>query len=87
MKKHLILIFLILLVSCSVKKKANDGKNGKDGMSSSSKHITITKMSIQKSMEFLASDALEGRATGSQGIEKAAVYIENFFKQNEIRFN
>ncbi|MCB0400373.1 MAG: M20/M25/M40 family metallo-hydrolase, partial [Winogradskyella sp.] len=28
---------------------------------------------------------LQGRATGSEGIEKAAVYIENFFKKNGIK--
>ncbi|WP_452219563.1 M28 family metallopeptidase [Lacinutrix salivirga] len=36
-------------------------------------------------MEFLASDELEGRATGSAGIEKAAVYIERFLKANNIK--
>ena len=41
--------------------------------------------SIEKSMTYLASDELEGRATGSEGIEKAAVYIENFLKKNKIK--
>ncbi|WP_412561570.1 M28 family metallopeptidase [Winogradskyella sp. MIT101101] len=36
-------------------------------------------------MEYLASDELEGRATGSEGIEKAAVFIENYFKKNNIK--
>ena len=36
-------------------------------------------------MEYFASDELEGRATGSQGIEKAAVYIETFFRDNNIK--
>ena len=36
-------------------------------------------------MEYLASDELQGRATGSEGIEKAAVYIENYFKSNNIK--
>lgn len=41
--------------------------------------------SIQESMEFLASDELEGRNTGTEGIEKAAVFIEDFFKNNNIK--
>lgn len=45
----------------------------------------ITEASIKKSMEYLASDELQGRATGSEGIEKAAVYIENYFKSNNIK--
>ncbi|WP_422105809.1 M28 family metallopeptidase [Winogradskyella sp.] len=41
--------------------------------------------SIQESMEYLASDELEGRATGTAGIEKAAVFIEAYFKDNKIK--
>ncbi|MAU72548.1 MAG: peptidase M28 [Pseudozobellia sp.] len=36
-------------------------------------------------MNFLASDELEGRDTGSEGIEKAADFIENVFKTNGIQ--
>ncbi|MGB6152808.1 MAG: M28 family peptidase [Pricia sp.] len=35
-------------------------------------------------MGYLASDELEGRDTGSEGIEKAAVFIENAFKKNGV---
>ncbi|WP_347924443.1 M28 family peptidase [Pontimicrobium sp. SW4] len=44
----------------------------------------VTKENIQTAMEYLTSDELEGRATGTPGIEKAAVYIEDYFKQNNI---
>ena len=36
-------------------------------------------------MNFLASDELEGRDSGSEGIEKAADFIEGIFKQNNIK--
>lgn len=36
-------------------------------------------------MNFLASDELEGRDSGSEGIEKAASFIEDIFKQNNIK--
>ncbi len=35
-------------------------------------------------MRFLASDELKGRDTGSQGIEKAAQYIEQFFQKHGV---
>lgn len=35
-------------------------------------------------MDFLASDALNGRDSGSPGIEKAAQYIEGVFKENGV---
>ena len=49
------------------------------------KHITVSKEEIQEKMEYLASDELGGRETGSPGLEKAAVYIEDFFKENKIK--
>ncbi|MCG2461703.1 M28 family peptidase [Flavobacteriaceae bacterium F89] len=39
---------------------------------------------IQNHMEFLASDKLQGRDTGSEGLEKAAEYIEYNFQKNNI---
>lgn len=40
---------------------------------------------VKLSLEYLASDELGGRDTGSEGIEKAAVFIENIFKQHNIK--
>ncbi len=39
---------------------------------------------IANLMEFLASDELHGRDTGSEGIEKAAQYIKAIFEENHI---
>lgn len=36
-------------------------------------------------MNFLASDDLKGRDSGSEGIEKAASFIEDIFKQNNLK--
>ncbi|MEH6678914.1 MAG: M28 family peptidase [Sediminicola sp.] len=36
-------------------------------------------------MDYLASDSLHGREAGSDGIEKAATFIENFFKENNVQ--
>ncbi len=72
---------MLLIVGCGIRQKRADGKSGKDGVTP---NVEITSETVKKSMEYLASDELEGRATGTDGIEKAAVYIENYFKENGI---
>ena len=67
-----------LIMACSIKEKVVDSKDR------NSVKPKISQQDIKYSMEYLASDELEGRATGSLGIEKAAVFIENYLKQNGI---
>ncbi|GAA4280797.1 M28 family peptidase [Gaetbulibacter aestuarii] len=45
----------------------------------------IQKSQIKADLEYLASDSLQGRETGSPGIEKAAQFIEANFKSNQIK--
>lgn len=40
---------------------------------------------VRQTLFYLASDALQGRDSGSEGIGKAAVYIENIFKASGVR--
>ena len=47
--------------------------------------MQMVRASVASSMNYLASDELGGRATGSTGIEKAAVYIENYLDQHNIQ--
>ena len=96
MKKILSVVLVALLISCSASRKAVDTKSTTNKtpvvpntptvplVPKATKSI-VKESEIKASMEFLASDALEGRATGSQGIEKAAVFIENYFKANGIK--
>lgn len=42
---------------------------------------TISEKTVQKHLETLASDEMQGRRAGSEGIEKAAQYIEKEFKR------
>lgn len=44
------------------------------------KEIIIQAEEVDDIVTYLASDELEGRDTGSEGIEKAAIYIESYFK-------
>lgn len=82
MKRLLVLVSVLTILSCSIHKKAADGKPGRDGKSTS---VEITETSIRENLEYLASDELEGRQTGTKGIEKAAVFIENFFRKNNVK--
>ncbi|WP_339889296.1 M28 family peptidase [uncultured Flavobacterium sp.] len=40
---------------------------------------------VAKTLKFLASDDNEGRDSGSKGIEKASVFLENLMKENGIK--
>ena len=46
---------------------------------------TTTKISIQQRVEFLASDELEGRMTGSKGAKRAAEHIATQFTQLNLK--
>lgn len=70
MNKYLSIVIIVTLFGCGTAKN---------------KGASIMRDSVKTSLEFLASDALEGRNTGSKGIEKAAVYIEDVFKRNKVK--
>jgi len=70
MNRYLSIIVVLLLLSCS---------------SSKTMIIPIAEDSVKSNLEYLASDELEGRKTGSEGIEKAAIFIEKNFKKNNIK--
>ncbi|NBP30512.1 MAG: hypothetical protein EBV23_13240, partial [Flavobacteriia bacterium] len=42
---------------------------------------TVALSDLQRHLKVIASDAMEGRETGTPGIEKAAVYLETEFKR------
>lgn len=92
MKKVIILITILFVYSCKSSKTESTNTSKVEVVEQASSISTpITpnetgiKQSVKQSMEYLASDELEGRATGTEGIEKAAVYIENFLNKNGIK--
>lgn len=62
MKKITILLLLIGLIGCKTSKVTESN--------------SVTSIEVGEYVNFLASDEIKGRETGSEGIEKAAVYIE-----------
>ena len=68
MKKILPLLILLLIISCK--------STVKPDVDSTSKTITISSTQVKEIVTYLASDELQGRQTGTDGIEKSAMYIE-----------
>ncbi|MEP5253640.1 MAG: M28 family peptidase [Winogradskyella arenosi] len=79
MKNIIFVLCMALVCACSSRKKKE--------VSTTEELLKpeLTQQAIQTSMSYLASDELEGRATGTAGLEKAAVYIENYLKTNGIK--
>ncbi|MFL1011751.1 M20/M25/M40 family metallo-hydrolase [Flavisericum labens] len=73
MNKLLLLIVALLFLGCGSQK--NISTNTIEQM---------PKTDMKSALEYLASDALQGRQTGTIGIEKAATFIEHVFKENNV---
>ncbi|MHC0443389.1 M20/M25/M40 family metallo-hydrolase [Flavobacterium sp. 3-210] len=73
MKKLYFLLPLILLSCKSNTSSVNDID------------YKVSQTEVSDFLKYLSSDELEGRETGTKGIEKAAVFLEDFFKKNKIK--
>lgn len=85
-----IFAFFILLVvfSCNSSKEATfeASETAINSNTDSNEDLEVSiYSSIKTSMEYLASDDLEGRETGTVGIEKAAIYIEGYLNNSGIK--
>jgi hypothetical protein len=84
MKKIYFLLPFVLL-GC----KSNTTTVSEKTSASTEKPIKITyKVSeneVADFLKYLSSDELEGRETGTKGIEKAAVFLEGFLKKNNVK--
>tara|TARA_R110002049_G_scaffold199845_1_gene370313 strand:- start:3014 stop:4006 length:993 start_codon:yes stop_codon:yes gene_type:complete len=85
MKKILIFVAIALVQSCGIKVKGQDGMAVKSTIQAKeiSKEIA-TPAGVREIVSFLASDELQGRASGSEGIGEAATYIAKAFKANGV---
>ena len=69
-------LLVFLLVACGAPKSSITAENTK---------VEVLSADVSKTLQFLTSDDLQGRDTGSEGIETAAVYLENILKENGIK--
>ena len=77
MMKFLILSLIISILICCKSPQQIGHNQSIDTIISMNEMIEI--------IDTLSCDAFEGRKTGSEGIEKAAKYIENYFRKFNIR--
>ena len=82
--KKLYFLLPFVLLGCKSNTSAVSDKSSKE----TSKPVEIT-YKVQESevsdfLKYLSSDELEGRETGTKGIEKAAVFLEDFLKRNNV---
>lgn len=78
MKKLLSILSVVVLLSCGANEKTSE-----HNQSNTATHAILEK-NIKENLEYLTSDELEGRSTGSKGIEKAAVFLEEYFKKTRL---
>ncbi|MBF4465792.1 M28 family peptidase [Flavobacterium sp. LC2016-12] len=85
MKKFYFLLFSLALLSC----KSTPSATTEKATQSDSKPLEISykvkETDVSDFLKYLSSDELEGRETGTKGIEKAAVFLEDYFKKNNIK--
>lgn len=85
MKRLYFLLFPLVLLSC----KSNPSATPEKSSSSDSKPLEISykvqETEVSDFLKYLSSDELEGRETGMKGIEKAAVFLEDFFQKNNVK--
>ncbi|MFH6996108.1 M20/M25/M40 family metallo-hydrolase [Flavobacterium sp. FlaQc-48] len=83
--KKLYFLVPVVFLAC----KSNPSAVSTKEPASASRPIEITYQVKEKEvsdfLKYLSSDELEGRETGTKGIEKAAVFLENFFKKNDVK--
>lgn len=80
---------LLSFVGCKINQKAKNGKDGLDGTSAitseesniNSPKFFLDSLTVKRHLYTLASDEMQGRRAGTEGIEKAAKYIESEFKR------
>ncbi len=93
MRKFVVISTAVLLAACNsgAPLVGVKGENVPEVKASSPTQVTmvmpdIKKMkSVENTMTFLASDELQGRDTGSEGIEMAAQFIEARFKDTGVK--
>jgi Tfp pilus assembly protein PilP len=82
--KKLYFLLPFVLLACKSNTTVGD-KSSKE----TSKPIEITykvqETEVSDFLKYLSSDELEGRETGTRGIEKAAVFLEDFLKKNNVK--
>lgn len=74
-----------VLLACKSKVSTVSEKASQSQVESSEIAYIVEQNEVSDFLKYLSSDELEGRETGTRGIEKAAVFLEDFFKKNNVK--
>lgn len=85
MKKLCFLLLSLVLLSCKSNPSAVNEKASKVASKPIEVKYKVAEADVSDFLKYLSSDELEGRETGTKGIEKAAIFLEDFFKKNNIK--
>lgn len=83
--KNLYFLLPFVLLACKSNVKTVSEKPSKETSASIENTYKVEQNDVADFLKYLSSDELEGRETGTQGIEKAAVFLEDFLKKNNIK--
>ncbi len=81
------LYFLLPLVflGCKTNLSTFTDKSSKETLKPIEIAYNVNQTEVSDFLKYLSSDELEGRETGTKGIEKAAVFLEDFLKKNNVK--
>lgn len=83
--KKLYFLLPFALLGCKSNSSTVSEKTSKATSESIVETYKVEQNEVSEFLKYLSSDELEGRETGTRGIEKAAVFLEDFFKKNNIK--
>lgn len=83
MMKNVLYLFPFIFFGCNTNMTVNNDTTHPD--SKLEINYKVKESDVASTLKYLSSDELEGRETGTKGIEKAAVFLEDFFKSNRVK--
>ena len=81
MRKSIVILSGLLVLSCNGPKNLNKNSDALAKKYAAS----ITLKELKENLYIIASDAYEGRDTGEPGQKKAATFLKDFYKSNDIQ--
>jgi Zn-dependent M28 family amino/carboxypeptidase len=83
--KKLYFLLPFVLLGCKSNTSSVSDKPSKENSKPVEIAYKVAQADVSDFLKYLSSDELEGRETGTKGIEKAAEFLEDFLKKNNIK--
>ena len=83
--KNTFLVLPLLLFGCVLTSSVAAQANADSILKSVETEYKVKESDVAETLKYLTSDELEGRETGTKGMVKAADYLEQFFKENDVK--